>query len=342
MTRDNMPRRKRRIYPPCSVVVLNLTFRVTSLWSRSDAFQATPQLTKHPKRTLMAFYSPPSRLFLESVGEFEDLAEGMTSSSLSSSLGSSEIDLSFLPDQGRSMLPQTKDVVTKATRNYIYGSIRNHLSMEDVLSAVEEEYKSFDVPVVVVDQRVDVLKSGEEADESLAEILSLAAIHKLPREITLEILNLQPNATATDDYRAAVSAFQERGWPAVSFPKGLALFPKTMKLRRPRWLRKRKLIRLAQQDVNMASRSVAPPQRLQTREEFLDLMAETLAETTPPRLRRFPDKLLFFPKQRAALERLSLRKAFRKVRRVMDKQAAKLKSQGRAGVLAYAYFNFFF
>jgi hypothetical protein len=226
-----------------------------------------------------------------------------------------------------------------------------------------------DRPVRIADRMVDVSATGEQADESLAEVLSLAALYRLPKEITLELLgsNRREAATTTANgigpggaqtsLEACRDLFSSGGWSDVSFPRGLALRPKSRKHRRAGaapfsfsssssssgsygWLpfrnSKRREIEQAEAAVAEARRAVAPRRRI-SREELLATIRLLSDAESSPSAAAAKDELLYFPD---SVPDVPL--SWKRVKRLVDKQYAKLKSRGRVGLLAYCFFNFAF
>lgn len=100
------------------------------------------------------------------------------------------------------------------------------------------------------------------------------------------------------------------------------------------WMKSRKeAIRNAQQAVDEATYTQAPPRRLLSREEFLRSMDKELAATEPTELlpTLFRDARLFFPRQNLKLKRL---------RKVFKKQFVLVKAAGLAGVMSYLALSF--
>jgi len=99
--------------------------------------------------------------------------------------------LSYMSADARNGLPpRTKKLIVLATENYVYGTAKNTARIgNEVLDVVDDEYRVFDVPVLVDNTTtIDVEQTGDDLDESVAEVLSLAALHRLPKEIALELL----------------------------------------------------------------------------------------------------------------------------------------------------------
>jgi hypothetical protein len=240
--------------------------------------------------------------------------------------------LTYLPDSGSTLPPQTKFLLSRATKSYIYGDTGlTSLDSNRVLleQAIAEEYKSIDVPVQIGEVLFDVRKTGEDVDEAVAEVLSLAAMHSIPQEITCELLKLESDQ--------AHKAFSESGWEGVAFPRGFALqLKRKFQPKQPKnWIRGRKRrFQEAKEAVTAARETQAPSQKLQTREEFLATMEEQFGGKTLDPTAESGGKV-FFPNS-TPQKGLS----WRRIKRAADKSVATLKKKGKAGFLAYTYFNF--
>jgi hypothetical protein len=249
--------------------------------------------------------------------------------------------LSYLPEQD--IPPQTSSLLKRVTANYVYGTAASQpVTMREVLDVINKEYKSRDVPMEVANEIFDVSTTGEDPDESVVELLSFAALHRLPQEITLELLRSKHQDESP--FSMCKTAFAKSGWAGVTFPKGLALrtnrnYASASERQAQPWLpSKKNLAAMAQQAVDDAKRVKAPRQQLQTRAEFLESMEAQLSATASPISPKLAQKdLLFFPNSQP-LQGLS----FKRMKRSADKKYAILKANGRAGFLSYAFFNFLF
>lgn len=166
--------------------------------------------------------------------------------------------LSYLPDGGQSLPPQIQALVARVTHFYVYGtpllpspsataaeasissfpSFSSVKSLEDISALIEVEHRSKDVPVVIGHDDdddnlvLDVTATGEDLDETVAKVLSLAAFYRLPQPIALELLlQFPPTGLSTLEnpsiWNELVATFAASGWEAVSFPHGLAIRPRT-------------------------------------------------------------------------------------------------------------------
>ena len=265
--------------------------------------------------------------------------------------------LAYLPDhprrhqqqqqqQGATATPsdQTTALLQRVTVNYMYGTTAQNppVPIEQVLRVIQQEYRSRPKKSVSVEVAGRVFD-----DDTVVQVLSFAALHRLPQEVTIELLgtNHEPGSAL----ETGKIAFQTSGWTGVSFPDGLAIrtrlkYASPAERRTLAWLPggggKRRAV-LAQQAVDAAKRVRAPRQQLQTRREFLASMEAQLSATASPlstcALERNKDDLLFFPNSQP-LQGIS----FKRIKRAVDKNYATLKAQGRGGVVSYAFFNFLF
>jgi hypothetical protein len=283
--------------------------------------------------------------------------------------------LEYLPMNPYSLPPFTLELIRNATVNHVQGKAVHPVHMWEVIAS---EYRSMDRPIRIDDRLLDVRATGEQMDESVAEVMSLAALCRLPKEITLQLLGsttetsvpMRNGYDGNDDLGARTSLetcrdlFSSRGWSVVSFPQGLALRPNNRKYRRALaalsssslpsssgsswlWFRssQRRQIELAAAAVAEAQATVAPRRRI-SREELLatiQLLSDTESRRTSPSSSSSfggatsTDELLYFPD---SLPDVPL--SWKWVKRLIDKQSAKLKSRGRVGLLAYCFFNFVF
>jgi len=215
--------------------------------------------------------------------------------------------LRYLPDSGTSIPPKTRQLIKRLTSEYVYGS-QSMLQQQpqrprvvpllsDILDAVETEYDtslSFSVSLTVGNQTFD--------EPRIIQLVSLAVLHQLPKEITLALVKTDTNGDIPGlvDF---VSAFERGGWDDVAFPRGLGLRMKKRLLRLYtksnnnnnnnnnssnnnnnkkknqqffppskipwRTRSKRKAAIAAARGVIMAAETRAPTQNIMTKEEFL-------------------------------------------------------------------------
>ena len=176
------------------------------------------------------------------------------------------------------------------------------------------------------------------------QILSFAAYHGLPKRLTAELLD----DSLGDPFTTAKKVFLKEGWKAVTFPKGLAIQPSrttpssaSSRRRRPRrqwkwWEKRQERIQEAMRAVQAAAAARSPIRQLQAPKDFLTkLMAEEIAKTdnrlaAKKDLHFFPSNL---PVPKVSWKRLQLS---------VEKASSKIKQKGKAGILAYALFNFCF
>jgi hypothetical protein len=271
----------------------------------------------------LIFSSKGSFSFLEGSNMFDDEEES----------------LKYLPSGGTGLTPKTKELLQRVTSEYV-NKREPIVEVDDVLDVIDEEYKSRDVSVIVGEKTFDFLSSGDVDDADVARILSFAAHHRLPLDISL-ILFGPVNSDTNDAFAKCRKALGESdSWMSVSFPQGLAIRPKrkfvTSTRKRflpvPRtWTTSRKeAVRHAQLAVNEAMYVQPPPRRLLTREEFLATMDKELSAASEPTEllpSLFREARLFFPRQNQKLKRL---------RKVVKKQFALIKDAGLAGLISYS------
>jgi hypothetical protein len=343
-----------------------------------------PQHSTKPHKSVItklqfaSSFSSPLRLSESSATSFSFLGDSVSDSSTDDD-GEEQQLLSYLPDAGRNLPPQIKALVMRVTKNYVYGT-SELTSLPEIAALIEEEHRSRDVPVTVGDAVADVTKTGEELDEIVAEILSVAALYRLPKEITLELLKSPVHSKSFETTTVTISsavgdssliecqaAFAAGGWDAVSFPMGLAIRPRTkfrFGMRRTSssssdgtittssaparsplsWLHRTKTLRAAAAAaVSAAAAMQPPPRRLQDRREFLKSMDAQLllTETTDD-----DNKMLSVSTIQATSGQLFFPNAdrgifsLRTLRRVASKKYSTLKKKGRAGIVSYCFFNF--
>jgi lysophospholipase L1-like esterase len=274
-----------------------------------------------------AIFSPS--LFLGSTSGFSFL-EG-------SNIDDDEDLLNYLPSQGDSLAPRTTELLKRVTLQYVNGR-GPVVEAEEVLDVVNAEYKSCDVPLNVGNVTFDFSLSGDVDDADVAQILSFAAYHRLPADVTLLLIG--PNDAEDNSFARCGEAFAREGWKSVRFPRGLSVRPKRKFVKStkerlmpiPRAWRK-DAQRMAQLAVNEATYTKAPPRQLLSREEFLATMDKELSATEPLELlpSLFREVRLIFPRQNKRLKRL---------RKAVKKQTLLLKHAGLAGLISYVALNF--
>jgi hypothetical protein len=273
-----------------------------------------------------AIFSPS--LILGSTGGFSFLEDR--------NIDDDEDLLNYLPSQRDTLAPRTYELLKRVTLQYVNGR-EPVVEAEEVLDVVHVEYKSYDVPLVVGNVTFDFSSSGDVDDADVARILSFAAYHRLPADVTLLLIgpDMEDNSFAR-----CSEAFAHEGWKGVRFPRGLAVRPKRKFVKStkerlmpmPRAWRK-DAQRMAQLAVNEATNISPPPRRLLSREEFLATMDKELSATEPLELlpSLFRDVRMIFPRQNKILKRLQ---------KVVKKQTLLLKHAGLAGLISYVALNF--
>ena len=226
--------------------------------------------------------------------------------------------------------PGAQQLIARLTENYVFGKAARSTLVDDVLAVVESEFKVRQVPVQIGGAIFDASSTGIALDQTIAEILSFAAYHGLPERLTAELLD----DSLGDPFATAKKVFSEQGWQAVSFPQGLGIQPRKQK-RRWMWTkRKQERIRDAIRAVRAAAGARNPVRQLSSQKEFLaKLVAEEYSKATKVGL---PQKNLPFFPQNMPLPSMS----WQRLRRIVQRSSSKIRQKGKAGVLAYAIFNF--
>lgn len=264
--------------------------------------------------------------------------------------------LSYIPvsDEDWDIPPLTRRLLYRATLQYVQGNETRSFPvlLNEVLSVIEQEHDTFDVPVKVGNVTYDVSLSDNELDQGIAEVLSFAALYGVPKEVVNILLGPrrrgETNAVAT-----CQAVFTTQGWKSVSFPSGLGIQVKRNvakqygeRFAKPRWpWQHRKQAKIAEHMVEDASYAQPPKQRLTSEKEFLKLLSLELTETALPAAVTNENRLAglkFFPNNHhgnGVLQRVQ-----RSIQRQAElmKAAEMLKTAGRAGTLSYGFLNFAF
>lgn len=206
--------------------------------------------------------------------------------------------LSYLPLKVEAELqitPKSKQLIERATRQHIYGNAGGdpRVNATEVLQVIESEFKCSDVPVAFGKEELHF--NNKTICQRVSRILSFAAYHRLPTEISAQLLD-------GDD---ALSEYQDKfiqlsNWSNVVFPRGLAIRPprflSNSLIHRfnpiPRQLRTKGNILMAKQATTAAARAKAPPTLLE-KQEFLDSLDREM--TAKKKFRMLDDVLPFFP-----------------------------------------------
>ncbi|GAX23358.1 hypothetical protein FisN_15Lh073 [Fistulifera solaris] len=256
--------------------------------------------------------------------------------------------LDFLPQRGRNLPFRTRTLFHAVVETYVYQKKENYLplyTVDDLRLTIDEEYDIKEVPLCIGNLTIDLEDAGNnESLQAMVEVLSLAALHRLPKDVTIVLLR-PITGEQTKEY---IDIFERSGWSAVCFPRGLSLQLKRElrpKRQQQAWwknawnLRRRE--RRSQLEaaiaVDEAQRVVAPEIRsTRPRDEVLAKIEQQLKDQSVRPIQR-KDELLFFPNS-MPLESFS----FRRFRRIAKRQYSMLKRKGRAGVLSYCLFNLLF
>jgi len=154
-----------------------------------------------------------------------------------------DVDLSYLPIDFFDLPPKTEDLLRRVTHTYVMGDVRKDLpskiTVNDVLHTIDAEYRYNAVPLSIGDISLAVKErqtddtDGKEfnAQEYAAKVLSFAAMHCLPAEVTKFLFAIKMSIGETEiGYGPAKKtlesirlSLQSDGWKSVSFPYGLSL-----------------------------------------------------------------------------------------------------------------------
>ena len=231
--------------------------------------------------------------------------------------------------------PETQKLIARLTENYVFGKTERDFTVDDILNVIEKDFYVRNAPVQIGETLFDATSTGVAIDQTITEILSFAAYHGLPKRLTAELLD----DSLGDPFATAKKIFLAQGWKSVSFPEGLAIQPRAVErpsrmTRRLRWwtLRKQR-IEEAMRAVQAAAAARSPIRQLQTPKDFLAKLIMTEEYAVVPTM---PSKQAPFFPSNLPVPRVS----WRRLRRSMERASSKIKKKSKAGVLAYAMFNF--
>lgn len=332
-------------------------------WTRSSAYQSTP-VTFLPRRNSIE----PTRFY-------DRISDGDEAAFLSSFLyegtyqGTDDGILAYLPDSGKNIPPKTRQLIKKITSDYVYGVDKPQVDFTDLLDVIDTDYEALSPPVsfTVGNQTFE--------ERRIVQIVSLAVLHQLPKEITLQLSRTSKSQSMAN----FLSTFHDVGWEQVSFPQGLGIRHKKRKLRyRPNQLffppsklpwrsrSMRKAAIAAKRGILKAAETQAPAQNRMTKEEFLaeienEMRVAPLIEYTtdgPMENKKsvrgkLDGTLPSFPVERYGKAWTRVKRIFidptrafsnnRPLRRILstiDTLYKKMKQAGRAGIMSYAFINF--
>lgn len=246
--------------------------------------------------------------------------------------------LSYLPEDGKRLTPKTKDLLKRVTTEFIHGGTKQNdvpVTLNDIVSVINEEYKSYDLPVEINGAVFDVRNSHRESDRQASQIISFAAFNSLPKEITLLLLR-------DNTLQRCRESFALGGWTNVVFPNGVSIrrrrrfanhsserfFP----IPRSWGSSQTQSAKAADKQVRIAAATLAPIQRLLTREEFLKSMGQVLGKTKMSPQQILRDALQVFPQQQ--------KQVWKRITQFSSDQANHLKNTGSAGTVAYSLLTF--
>jgi hypothetical protein len=238
-------------------------------------------------------------------------------------------------------------LLQRGTIEYVYGdnnvSGRKMVDVEDVLEAVDQEYKISDRPVTIADATFNEQRSAAKEEKWVYRILSVALFHQIPAPIVGLLLRRPKGGESLledDPIQFCRNALERDGWKAVSFPNGFrvqirpGLICSTWKSYLPtRKVSKERAEELIQEadQTNLPEKIASSP-----RKELLDTLDKELPniKRKNKRIPQLQDNLPYFPKKS---KWKSLVQGFR---RIMQKQVQMLNKAGRAGAIAYGFLNF--
>lgn len=250
--------------------------------------------------------------------------------------------------------PDSQRLIAKITENYVFGKEVQTFTIDEILALIEKEFRIRKVPVQIGEAIFDADETGIALDESVTQILSFAAYHGLPKRLTAELLD----DSLGDPFSTAKKVFLKEGWKSVNFPKGLAIQPlgtasstssaSSSSRRRQRgrwkwWDSRQERIQEAMRAVQAAAAARSPIRQLQAPKDFLakfaseDIVATSHDLTAFGKINKQIKDMPFFPNNipvpKVSWKRLQL---------AVERASSKIKQKGKAGLLAYALFNFLF
>lgn len=282
-------------------------------WKAPSATQAwmTPVVTCHSKtlHRMVPYSAPRPSLEHGIFDDDDDLERG---------------DAFLAPNE--SWPPKTADLLHQLTWNYQQamdqpnGSNATSLISNTtyVVDLIRSDHRIYpDAPVDVGGQTSD--------NQTLAVLLSWAALYSVPQAVVVHWLRSLDDTSVT----AVVDRLEAYGWQGTQFPNGLAVST----TRRP-WRRQRRIQQA--EDILVVTQQSVPPRR--SVQELRQVLTQTQLVDDRKRGMQLPKvKLNYFPANKP-FRKIS----WRRLQRSMDQQYATLKRKGRAGLVAYAVFNFLF
>jgi hypothetical protein len=231
----------------------------------------------------------------------------------------------------------SKQYITQATRQHVFGDTRSDpkVNVNLLLQMIQEEFKCADVPVVIGGNTYD-------DDDRVARILSFAAYHRLPKEITALLFG-----TTDDDLSVAKQAFLENGWNNVLFPRGLAIRVPRNRLSSnldryqpiPRKFLLKRNANVADRATQEAARVQAPPRRLLSREAFLNSLQKEMS-TSSSMGRSREASLPFFPTNTKANFVRMVRRSIIRTQLFLRIASRRIQESIRATLLSYSVLAF--
>lgn len=273
-------------------LIISILF--TFFFFESESFQGSSK----PKTQNL--YFPDVSVTLFDDQEWAGSADYNNDLSLDNQIGENDGLLTYLPWYVElHIMPQSKQLIERATRRHIYSDMRGDISVNatEVLEVIDREYKCSDAPIILGDEQLHI--ENKTICQKVSRILSFAAYHRLPKEITAQLLG---GDTSLSDYQESFSKL--RDWNDVVFPRGLAIRPPRSLLNSPihrfnpiprRFLLSRN-IRMAKQATAEAARVRAPP-TVMAKEAFLASLSREM--TVKPKVNMLNEVFPFFPTRRS-------------------------------------------
>ena len=268
-------------------------------------------------------------------------------------------DISYLPINLEKLPFGTENILRQVTKSFIESDVRrgeSELKLSDVLDAIDSEYKYVHVPYLVGNKTVSFEsrqrprhKGAQSTARTIVnKVLSFAALHRLPTDVTMFLLNDLSNEEMDpeiiQEMDNLLKDFRKSGWDSVQFPHGLSLRMKRDYIisRRSRYNPiPRKSIFTRNQDALDAveairdAKSVQPPQKMirkkVTLEEINLVENELNIQSELSQRSSIKDILTFFPNKDRLLNRYV---------RATTKRKAQIRTLIRAGFISYSMLSF--
>jgi len=249
---------------------------------------------------------------------------------------SDDVDLSYLPIDVFALPRETEAFLKRVTFNYMMSEVRkdiNEVMIDEVLQVIEAEYHYSDIDVEFKDLKISKDIKALNDQRSASKILSFAAMHCLPAEIT--ILLLAQSKTTGTTLQDVIISFKKNGWKTVSFPNGICL-----RLKRGYMTSKRlkyspipiKSFLTRKRDIAYASSCLEkslvtkPPKRLANTTSMMavfDEMAPELVNKAPASLSRniidMKNILTYFPQKNRMWRKIVISSIRKKIKSLLER-----------------------